>query len=247
VRQALVELLDAKPHVDHLPALLHLVKDEWSRRASYSGEEDDYPIAQAAVPALAKLGAIDSDTADELYRVAIDTRDSDLRYKIFALLVRAAETVFQNRLFELAVNPGRPTVRRIAAHALLGGCEEVASEVFGRITSQLLATRIEVVASRLLLLLSRRGELGDILRAAETLATNDKRRVLLLLAIWVLRERDRATAERIANMLPINHAAVTWALGGAKGKFSDSLLDDLGDPLSVDQVLLFMRPKRTQR
>jgi hypothetical protein len=83
---------------------------------------------------------------------------------------------------------------------------------------------------------------GDILRAAEVLATNDDRRVLLLLAIWVLRERDRAAAERIANMLPTNHAAIAWALGGAKGKFSDSLLDDLGEPLSVDQVLLFMRP-----
>ena len=246
MRLALVELLDAKPHIGHLRALLILVKDEWSRRASYYGE-DDYPIAQAAVPAVAKLGAIDGDTADELYRVAVDARPSDLRDEIFALLVRAADKEYQNRLFELAFNPGRKVVRHGAAHALLAGNETVASEVVGRITSQLLTTRIEVVASRFLMLLSLRGELGYIVRVAEALATNEKRRVLLLLAIWVLRERDRATAERIANMLPINHTAVSWALGGAKGKFRDSLLDSLGDPLSVDQVLLFMRPKRKQR
>jgi len=71
--------------------------------------------------------------------------------------------------------------------------------------------------------------------------------VLLLLAIWTVRDRDPAAAERIARMLPTNHAGVKWALEGAKGKLGDTTLDDLGDPISVEQVLLFMVPKKKKQ
>ncbi|WP_285411418.1 hypothetical protein, partial [Variovorax sp. efr-133-TYG-130] len=85
-----MDLLDAKPHPDHLAALLLLSKNGWSTQAAYYDEEN-LPIAQAAVKALGKLGALDAATADELYSLAIDTRDSDLRYAIFVLLVNQAE------------------------------------------------------------------------------------------------------------------------------------------------------------
>jgi hypothetical protein len=243
VRKALVELLDAKPHPDHLAALLVLAKDDWSPRASYHGEEDDYPIAQAAIEAIGKLGPLE-DGADELYRLAIDTRDSDLRYEIFAVLVRAADPRFQGQLFDIAVNPGRRTVRIAAAGALLAGHGHVVPETVNRITPLLLATRIEAVTSRLLLLVTLRAEMDQVFKAAEALSIIDKRRVLLLLAIWIVRDRDAPAAERIARMLPANHSGVKWALAGAKGKIDDTALDDLGDPISVEQVLLFMRPKK---
>jgi hypothetical protein len=88
-----------------------------------------------------------STTGRQLYRLAIDTRDSDVRYEIFALLARAADPRFQGQLFEIAVN----------------------------------------------------------------------------------------------------HVGVRWALAGAKGKLDDTALDDLGDPISVEQVLSFMRPKKKKR
>ena len=247
VRKALVELLDAKPHADHLPALVVLAKDDWSPRSSYHGEEDDYPIAQAAIGAIGKLGALEDRVADELYRLAIDTRDSDVRYDIFALLVRVADPRFQGQLFDLAVNPGRRTVRVNAAGALLAGYGQVTPETVSRITQQLLATRVEAVASRLLLLVALRAEMDQVFKAAEALSTIEKRRVLLLLAIWFVRERDASVAERIARMLPANHAGVKWALAGGKGKLGDTALDDLGDPTSVEQVLLFMGPKKKKK
>ena len=140
------------------------------------------------------------------------------------------------------MNPGRRIVRQTAAQALIVGYE-FAPEIVARITPQLLGTRIEGVASRLLLLVALRGEIGHIVKVAEALSTNEKRRVLLLLAIWILRERDASAADRIARMLPTNHAGVKWALVGAKGKLGDEALDDLGDPISVAQVLQFMGPK----
>ena len=247
VRRSLVELLDAKPHPEHLSALMLLAKDEWSPRASYQGEEDDYPIAQAAISALAKMGPVDDIPADDLYRVAIDTRDSDVRYEIFALLVRAADARFQGQLFELAVSPGRRTVRLAAAGALLSGHAQVTPDTIRRITPQLLATRIEGVASRLLLLVALRADIDEVAKVAELISTQEKRRALLLLAIWIVRDRDVTTAERIARMLPLNHVGVRWALAGAKGKLGDTALDDLGDPVSVEEVLRFMRSKKKQR
>jgi hypothetical protein len=243
VRKALVELLDAKPHADHLQALLLLAKDDWSPRSSYQGEENDYPIAQAAISAIGKLGPLQDGVANELYRVAIDTRDSDVRNNIFALLVRAADPRFQDQLFDIAVNPGRRTVRVAAAAALIAGYDQVTPEAVSRITPQLLATRTEGVASRLLLLVALRARMDQIFKAAEALSTIEKRRVLLLLVIWIVRERDASAAERIARMLPANHAGVKWALAGAKDKLDDMALDDLGDPISVEQVLLFMGQK----
>lgn len=244
VRRALVELLDAKPHAQHFPALLLLARDDWSPRSSYQGEEDDYPIAQAAISAIGKLGAVGDGAADDLYLLAIDTRDSDVRLEIFVLLVRSANTRFQGQLFEIAVSPGRRIVRLAAATALMAAHQQVTPETVGRITPQLLATRIEGVASRLLLLVAARGEIEDVVKVAEALSTIEKRRVLLLLAIWIIRERDETAAERIARMLPTNHAGVKWALAGAEGKLDDTALEDLGDPISVEQVLFFMRPKK---
>jgi hypothetical protein len=37
---------------------------------------------------------------------------------------------------------------------------------------------------------------------------------------------------------------VAWVLAGANGKFDESVLDDLGDQLSDDGVLLFMATKK---
>jgi HEAT repeat protein len=244
VRKTLVTLLESKPHPDHLSTLLRLVKDRWSSEYHYQNEDDTYPIARAAVPAISLLGAIDKPTADELYRTAIDSQDVDLRYEIFRLLLSNAEVDSQVRLLDLALNPGRTAVRRAAAHAFVAVSEHIEADVIARISAKDLASRIEPVASRLLLLLALRGDLRHVLAIAEALATNDKRKALLLLVIWVMRDRDLPTAKRIATMLPAGHPAIAWALVNAAHKFDETLLDDLGDPLSVDEVLLFMAPKK---
>jgi hypothetical protein len=245
VRKALVELLDAKPHQRHLPALLQLVRDQWSRSVRYLGERDDYPIARAAVPAIAKLAPLSAEAADQLYRVAIDTGDMGLRYDLFALLARSAGAPIQRLLFDLAASPGQLSVRRAAASALLAGADHAAPEIVARITPVLLATRPESVAARLLVLLAWKGELDAVMKAAEALATNEKRRVFLVLIIGMLADRDAAAANQIAGMLPANHPAVAWALGKNIGAPPENVLDNLGDPSSVAEVLLYLKPERT--
>jgi hypothetical protein len=239
VRRALVELLEAKVHNDYLAALLRLSKDDWSPRSRYVGEEDDYPIAQVAVKAIGKLGPLDDEVANVLYRQAIGTRDSDVRSKIFALLVRSAGIDFQSQLFELATNPGRRTIRQAAVVALLVGEEHVSSEIVSRITPRIIEAKAEYVALRLLLLLVLRGEIEDIIAAGVALSTNENRRVMLVPLIWILRERDLSAAERIARLLP-SHPAAAWALAGGQGKLDETSLDKLGDPASVQLVVRIM-------
>lgn len=243
VCRTLVDLLDAKPHLDHLAALLLLSKNEWSTQAGYYGEDESFPIAQAAIKALGKLGVLDAATADELYSLAIDTRDSDLRYAIFVLLVNQAEGRSQEALMDIALSPGDKWIRQLAAHALMVGRERIVPSVLQRITPKVLMRKIPCVASRLLVLLTCAGDAEAVLKAAETLSTSSTRRVLLLLAIWVLRDHDQHLAERIGGMLPPSSVGVCWALAGGEGKLRDTALDDLGDPTCVGQVLQFMQPK----
>lgn len=247
VCRTLVDLLDAKPHPDHRAALLRLSKNEWSSRSAYYGEEEDFPIAQAAVKALGKLDALDAATAEELYSLAIGTRDSDLRYAIFVLLVNLAEERFQEVLMDIALNPGDKWTRQLAAHGLMVGYARIMPSVLRRITPEVLKGKIPRVASRLLVLLTCAGDADAVLKAAETLSTSSTRRVLLLLSIWVLREHDQHLAERIGRMLPSSSVGVSWALAGGGGKLRDTALDDLGDPTCVDQVLQFMQPKNKEK
>lgn len=242
VRRALVELLDAKPHAEHLPALLHLAHDTWSRNFSRHGEAQDYPIAKWAVAAICKLGQLDDTTASDLYRLAIDTADQNLRYEIFQLLVCSAEG-YSSQLLDLILTPGRPQHRILASLALMTRSEKVAPELLVRITPAFLSTCALAIASRLLLLLSFAAPAELLLSAAGYLATHSNRRVILLLAIWGARDRLPEIASEISSMLPPNHAGIVWALNGAQAPIEDSVLADLGGPASVEQVLGFMQPK----
>lgn len=245
VRKALVAILDAKPDPAHLDALLVLAKDDWSRGERYYGEEDDFPIAQDAISVIAKLPSIGAEAVEVLYAIAIDTSDSDVRGPIFTLLAKSAGVSVQDRLFDLAVTPGNVAVRRSAASALLSAGEQVSATVVSRITADLLATRYEPVAVNLTLLLAWLGAVPTVVAIAELLATNPKRRVLLLLIVWLLRDRGDGAAETVAAMLPAQHPALAWALGKKIKNPDDALIADLGEPGICKQVLIYMQPAKT--
>lgn len=69
--------------------------------------------------------------------------------------------------------------------------------------------------------------------------------MLLLLIVWVLKDRDQQIAEEIAAMLPANHRAVDWALGGELAEVDDSVIADLGDHAVCAEVLKYVK-LRTQ-
>jgi hypothetical protein len=245
VRKALITLLDAKLHPAHIPTLLELARDQYSERSPYYDESSILPIARKAVAALKRHAPPLADAAESLYGIAIDTDDGDLRSDIFELLATTGDTASQKLLFELAIKPGRPSVRRDAASALLQSNGVIAPEIVARITPELLVTRIGNVAARLALLLASEGEVRTVQSVAEQLAANPKRRVFILLLIRQIRCRDTELAEAMAEMLPDGHPALAWALGAEIDWANDQLLSDLGDPDICSEVFVFMRPQRS--
>jgi hypothetical protein len=243
VRRALVEILAAHPHPAHLPALMTLVADTWAPQQSYDPNDDDYPIAQAAVPAIGALAPLEQTVVDRLYGIALGSSDPTLRRAIFALLVKVAGTGVERELFELAVSPGRRSVREAAVGALVTNYKTIAPQVISAITPSLLTSRFEPIATSLAVLLAIRGEPKAVDAAAQALAVNPGRRVLLVLFVWILVERDRDWAERTAQLLPTDHVAVQWVLGARTQVLADGGLDDLGDAAMVAQVTPYLSVK----
>lgn len=245
VREALVKLLDAKPHEAHMPALLQLVEDKWCRYSADYGYSNygDFPIAREAVTAIEKLKPLPLEFTEKLYVIAMETSDPRLQHGLFELLAKTGEFRFQERLFELAVASGHSALGREASSALLMAYENVSPELIARITPAILASSTESVAVSLILLFSWWAEPGVVRKTAQELATNRSRRLLLVLVIWAVKERDMSLAEQIANMLPAQHVAVAWALGrgSTNDAIDDSTLVGLGSSTIVAEILKYIK------
>lgn len=196
---------------------------------------------------MSKLGQIENLPAPELFQIANETADNSLRLDIYLLLARAAGASVQIQLFELITTPGQTDLRTLSAHALMLAYEKIDADVLRKITPELLLGSFESVASRLVLLMAYAGSAEMLLRLMRGLATHRNRRVLLLLAIYGARLRLPQLAEEIAGMLPVGHAGVAWALGGAEWHLDETVLDNLGDSLSVKQVIGFMQRRKPKR
>lgn len=246
VRRALVEVLKLKPDPAHQTTLIKLAGDQWSQDTTrYGNDTVDYPIAQAAIAALLDLAPLGDKDEKALFAIATDTLDPDVCNAIFRLLAKSS-LVMQKTLFDLAVEPGRPRIRSSAAYALLLAGERIEQHVIDEITPRLIATRYEPVAGVLAMLLGWRGSIPAVRAAAEELATNAKRRALLLLMVWPLKDRDHLVAAEIAAMLPAGHKAAAWALGGTLAVVEDATIADLGDPAVCAEVLRYMRTSHDQ-
>ena len=142
----------------------------------------------------------------------------------------------------MALNPGRSHLTRAAAHSLMYAGESVGAKVASRVTPEHLAKRPAAIAANLTVLLGSRAPVKQVIASAASLSVSSKRRVLLLLLIRRLTDRDQDAAQAVANMLPVEHAGVSWALTGSDKYFSSDILDDLGEPIVCDQVVSLLVP-----
>ena len=185
IRMALASLLESKPHEQHVATLLVLAGDTWSNREFYYEDDVSFPIAQTAVEAMGKVGWLTSDCLEQLYGIAIASPDYVLCGKIFELLAKKGEQIYQEKLFDLAVRPGRDEIRGLASFVLLRVRAVVAPEVVARITGEILKARSvpASVSANLALLLAWRADPNTVRAAADVLAVEPNRRALLLLLI----------------------------------------------------------------
>ena len=199
VRQALVDLLDAKPHLAHIPTLLTLVEDRLSSR-DYHDNEESHPIARGAVAAIEKVGALTTADAKRMIETALETYDFDLRRKILVLLANGSPQV-QRLVLNLAINKNAAGVRRAAVAALVSTASALDPGVVAAIAPERLVRTAGIdrfrtddyVAGGVMRRRSSRG------RGAVGECT---RRVFLVLLIAARRDRDASDAERLAAHLP---------------------------------------------
>lgn len=247
VREALVTLLTAKPHPDHIPTLMTLAHDEWSSAYRSHDESDHYPIAQQAITALDAFAGIPAEELERLDALGIATTDPGLRLAIFELLVKSGGPPFQERLLDRACSPGRAAVRRAAAHAILTRSEHLGTEIVASIDAESLATRIPSVASRLMLTVGLRAADDDVVSISRLLAARPKRRVLLLLAIWSVREHRPDLSEALEALLPLHHPAIAWLRTGPITDGDDKLVSDLGEAAVCSEVLAWLNPAKAKK
>lgn len=244
VRKSLVDLLAAKPHVDHLPALLRLAQDTWSSSSRFYGEDDIFPIARSAVNAIASLTPLDSAILQRLQEIALATSDYQVSTDLFRILVAQGGTAFQKQLFELAVGPGRVRVGNAAARAMLLEADHLSSLVLSQITINHLETCRPSIVVILTLITASRASLTGLLELAREISANPTRRALVLLMLWPAVARSESTKTSIEELLPKNHPSLAWVNAGPTERVEDSFIADLGDPAICGEVLRLLNPTK---
>ena len=243
VRKALVRLLAAKPHPEHLPVLLRLAQDRWASSSRHYGEDDIFPIARSAVAEIANLAPRSPAILERLQEIAFETSDKVVCAGLFKIISAQGGCKFQNRLFELAVTPGRILVRRAAAEAMLMEANSLDLTVICKITAGLLVTQAPSIAVILTLIAACRASLHQRLDLARGISANPKRRALILLMLWPAVSPCESSKTTIERLLPENHSSLAWVNAGPIERAEDDLISDLGDPVICREVLSWLNPK----
>jgi hypothetical protein len=102
-------------------------------------------------------------------------------------------------------------------------------------------SQIASVAAIFSIILGAEGGASEVRAAAEQLTANPNRRTLVVLLIRFAHDSNPGLAEGLAVMLPENHPALKWALGGEIDWKNDRQLSDLGDPATCSEVFRYMK------
>ncbi|MBP1884984.1 hypothetical protein [Sinorhizobium mexicanum] len=235
-RKALLVELQAKPHVDHLEALMTLVRDDWSKYSPRGSDDGNYPIARGAVDLILDLPSLDDQTVSELIDLAKSTEDRILARKCLGSALRHGSDARRAEVFQMSQKGKRLAVGEAASGALLNQVEYLSDELVSRITPESLISLPASIADSLVIVVGMRGTTEAIDKIATALCADQDRRLFLALLARVLRERDPEYAERIASLLPSRHPARHWAAGSNDEVSGDALID-LGDAATVKEVL----------
>jgi energy-coupling factor transporter ATP-binding protein EcfA2 len=227
VRRALVALLAARPHPDHLGTLKRLVGDEWSDAELHHDEPESNPIAREAIAALHGYGLLAEDIGDALVALAERTKDDLARAQALALAARQCGPHVRARIWGLALREPASWTSVDAIDALVLS-DTVEPEVLAQVTSDLLLRLAPPLAASAVALLSVHGKIVDAESILEKLGYSNRHRALVLVGVTVLLDRDRAAAERLMNLFEPHHPIRALLTLGDGEKLPSTVLDDLG-------------------
>ena len=225
VRRALVALLGERPHPDHLQPLLALMSDTWSSAEPHIDGSESFDIAQEAVVALAANDPLSDSIGDTLVNVAKTTVDRTLSQYALTAAAHCCSAGIQQKIANLVDMPEACWIRLDALNAL-ADADSVDQSVVARLTPAYLLGLPPILAAPAAHLVGAHAPAKFALKLFEWVASSNERRALLLVGANAMARRDRATADRILDLLEPGHPG--RQLLTSVEPLPEFILDDLG-------------------
>lgn len=227
VRRALVLALTAKPHSAHLPILLRMTGDTWSNADPSYNEADSYPIARAAVAALADYAPLPDEISEQLIKLATTTSDRGLGQE--CMRVAACHGSPATRMKLQAMISGRELGRlRLDALDALVFADTIEPEVLKPFTAERILNLDHAPAASAIVLVCVHAPVEVAVALCERMAHSNADRSLAVLGAYFLHDRDPGAAHKILELLAEGHPA--RQLFADDGELLPaSVLDGLGD------------------
>ncbi|TGD60438.1 hypothetical protein EYC08_20850 [Tabrizicola sp. WMC-M-20] len=227
VRRALVLALTEKPHPAHFPVLLRMTGDTWSDADPSYNETDSYPIARAAVAALAAYAPLSDEVGDQLITLATTTPDRALSQKCVQVAARYGSIAIRMKIRAMIGDRERGWLRLDALDALVFA-DTIEPEVLKPFTVERIMRFGPAPAASATVLVCVHAPLEVAVALCERMAHSNADRSLAVLGAYFLHDRDPSASKRILEMLPKGHPARQLFADGDE-LLPASVLDGLGN------------------
>lgn len=227
VRRALVLALTEKPHPAHFPVLLRMTGDTWSDADPSHNEADSYPIAREAVAALAVYAPLSDEIGDHLIELATTTPDRALSQKCVQVAACYGSLAIRIKIRAMIGDRERGWLRLDALDALVFA-EMIEPEVLKPFTAERIMKLGPAPAASATVLVCVHAPLEVAVALCERMAHSNADRSLAVLGAYFLQDRDRDAAQRILDLLPVDHLA-RQICADEDELLPASVLDGLGD------------------
>lgn len=227
VRRALVVALTAKPHSAHFPVLLRMTGDTWSDADPSYNEADSYPIARAAVAALAAYAPLSDEISDQLIKLATTTPDRALGQECVQVAARHGSLATRMKIRAMIGDFERGWLRLDALDALVFA-DAIEPEVLKPFTAERILTLGPAPAASAIVLVCVHAQVEVAVALCERMSHSNADRSLAVLGAYFLHDRDPGAAHKILELLAEGHPARQLFADDNK-LLPTSVLDGLGD------------------
>lgn len=233
VRQALVSVLSRRPHPDHLHVLVGLLEDQWSSADYHTSESETYKIAQDAVKALVNYVPLADAVGDRLLELADRTNDRFLSQLALIVAANACSAGIQQKISNVVSQSGGRRIRLDALEAL-ADAQELDPSITAHLDASFLTGLPPILAAHGAHLIGAHASETVALAIFTSIASLNRRRVLLLVGATAMAARDRKVADQILDLLEPGHPA--RQILNASEPLPYSVLDDLGSVAMRESV-----------
>ena len=227
VREALVLALTAKAHPAHLPVLLRITGDTWSDADPSHNEADSYPIARAAVAALAAYTPLSDEIGDQLIKLATTTPDRALSQQCVQVAACYGSLAVRMKIRAMIGDRERGWLRLDALDALVFA-DTIEPEVLKPFTAERIMRLGPAPAASATVLVCVHAPIEVASALCERMAHSNSDRSLAVLGAYFLHDRDPGAARMILELLAEGHPA-RQLFADEDELLPASVLDGLGD------------------